>query len=130
MKKNKITIIINKSIDDVFEFTTNPINTHLWIPSIKKEICEEYPPKIGTKYKNCGDDENWDEYKVSNYIHNKEFELQDLEKNYVVKYSYKSLETNKTEMEYYEWVNEGELENPFTNEIILNLKKVMEKLSK
>jgi len=34
MKENKITIIINKPIREVFEFTTYPKNTHLWIPSI------------------------------------------------------------------------------------------------
>ena len=46
MKENKITVIINKPIGEVFEFTTNPKNTHLWIPSIEEEIAEEYPPKI------------------------------------------------------------------------------------
>ncbi|MCK4635383.1 MAG: hypothetical protein KAT04_05335 [Methylococcales bacterium] len=54
MKKNKITIIIDKPIEEVFEFTTNPKNTHLWISSIEEEIVDEYPPKIGTQYKNTG----------------------------------------------------------------------------
>jgi len=48
MKENKISIIINKPIEEVFEFTTNPKNTHLWITSIVEEVSDEYPPKIGT----------------------------------------------------------------------------------
>jgi len=49
MRENKIKVLINKPIEEVFEFTTNPKNTHLWIPSVDEEISEEYPPKIGTK---------------------------------------------------------------------------------
>ncbi|MEI7563640.1 MAG: hypothetical protein WCJ39_08670 [bacterium] len=52
MKENKLTIIINKPINEVFEFSTNPKNTHLWVDSIKEEITNEYPPKMGTIYKN------------------------------------------------------------------------------
>ena len=64
MRENKITVVIDKSIDKVFEFTTNPQNTHLWIPSISVEVADEYPPKINTRYKNRGESDNWDEYKV------------------------------------------------------------------
>jgi len=52
MKENIISIIINKSIHEVFEFSTNPQNTHLWVDSIKEEMTNEYPPKLGTIYKN------------------------------------------------------------------------------
>ena len=34
MKENKIVVIINKPVDEVFEFTTIPQNTHLWASSI------------------------------------------------------------------------------------------------
>jgi len=64
MRENKITVVIDKPIDKVFEFTTNPQNTHLWIPSISVEVSDEYPPKINTRYKNRGESDNWDEYKV------------------------------------------------------------------
>ncbi len=46
MQENKITVIINKPIEEVFEFTTNPKNTHLWITSINEEIAEEYPQRL------------------------------------------------------------------------------------
>jgi len=127
MKKNKITVIIDKPIDKVFEFTTNPQNTHLWIPSIKEEVAEEYPPKINTKYKNRGEKSSWDYYKVVEFQKNKVFVLSDLDENYFVKYTYRKLNERKTEMEYFEWMNEGGLSNPFTENILMNLKKTMEK---
>ena len=126
MKQNKITIIINKPIKKVFEFTTNPKNTPLWITSINEEIAEEYPPKINTRYKNRGKDYNWDFYKVLEYKENKAFILSDLNENYKVKYTYKKLNDNQTEMEYFEWMKKGKLNNPFTEDILLKLKSVME----
>ena len=125
-KVNKITVIINKPIGEVFKFTTNPNNTHLWIPSIVEEIAEEYPPKLNTKYKNRGKESKWDFYKVMEFEENKVFALSDLDENYFVRYTYRKLDDNKTEMEYFEWVKQGELSNPFTKEILLKLKSVME----
>jgi len=126
MKENKITIIINRPIKEVFEFTTNPENTHLWIFSIKKEFSEEYPPKIGTKYKNCDDNANWDFYKVTDIEKNKIFTLSDLDDNYNVKYSYRVIGDSETEMEYFEWMKTGELKNPFTIDVLEKLKSIME----
>ena len=126
MQENKITIIIDKPIEKVFEFTTNPKNTQLWIPSIVEEVAEEYPPKIGTQYKNRGDDSNWDFYKVIEFQNNKMFTLSDLKDDYHVKYTYRKINDNQTEMEYFEWVKNGELSNPFTEDIIKKLKDIME----
>ena len=55
MKENKISVVINKPIHEVFEFTTNPSNTHLWIASIIEEVADQFPPQIGTQYKNHGE---------------------------------------------------------------------------
>jgi len=52
--------------------------------------------------------------------------LSDLDENYFVKYTYRKLDNNKTEMEYFEWMINGELSKPFTEDILENLKKVME----
>jgi hypothetical protein len=46
MKENKLTIVIDKDIQTVFEYTTNPSNTHVWIDFIAEEIAEYYPPMI------------------------------------------------------------------------------------
>ena len=127
MKENKIAVIVNRQIDEVFEFTTNPQNTHLWIPPISEEVTEKYPPKINTRYKNRGEDDDWNEYKVVDFQKNKIFVLSDLDENYFVKYTYRKLDDNKMEMEYFEWMTDGELEKPFTKDILENLKKVIEK---
>lgn len=125
MKENKIEIIIDKPIGEVFEFTTNPENTHLWIDSITEEVSEEYPPRIGTTYKNKGENTPWDVYTVIELEKDKIFTLTDLE-NYTVRYSYTSLGENQTKMEYFEWVKEGELSNPFTQDTLIELKSIME----
>lgn len=126
MRENKITVTINKPIDKVFEFTTNPQNTHLWIHSISEEIADEYPPKINTRYRNRGKTNDWNEYKVVDVKKDEIFILSDLKENYFVKYTYRKLDDNKTEMEYFEWMKNGELSNPFTKNILGNLKKVIE----
>lgn len=127
MRENQITVVINKSIDEVFEYTTNPKNTHLWIPSISEEVADEYPPKINTEYRNRGDNLDWNKYKVVDFEKNKIFILFNLEDKYFVKYSYRKLNDNKTEMEYFEWMIDGELSSPFTEDIFGNLKKAMER---
>ena len=126
MKENKIAVIIEKPIYEVFDFTTNPQNTHLWVSSISEEVADEYPPKKDTKYRNRGVDGKWNEYRVVDFKKDETFILSDLEENYFVKYTYRKLNDNKTEMEYFEWMTDGELSNPFTEDILGNLKKVME----
>ncbi len=42
------------------------------------------------------------------------------------KYSFKKCDDNSTELEYYEWVKSGYLENPFTTKTLRTLKSVME----
>ena len=129
MQENKIIIIIDKPVEDVFEFTTNPRNTHLWIPSIQEEIAEDFPPRIGTQYKNRCEGSDWDVYKVIEYEPNKIFTLSDLNGNYHVRYTYKKLSDGQTEMEYFEWMKIGELKNLFTQDILQNLKYALEKIS-
>ena len=126
MNKNTLTIKIDKPVEEVFKFTTNPKNTHTWVPTISVEVADEYPPKINTQYKNRGEDGDWDVYKVVDFQPNNLFILADLNDNYHVKYTYRKLDDRTTEMEYSEWMEVGELGNPFTMSILGNLKKVME----
>jgi uncharacterized protein YndB with AHSA1/START domain len=126
MRENKVKITINRPVEEVFEFTTNPKNTHLWIPSIQEELADEFPPKIGTQYKNRGESFNWDFYRVMEYHPPKIFTLSDLNGDYHVRYTYKKLDDNTTEMEYFEWMEHSELKNPFTQDILDKLRSVME----
>lgn len=123
MQKNKLTITINKPIEDVFAFTTNPKNTHLWVPSIEEEIADDYPPRIGTQYKSRGKDSDWNYYNVSEFEENSSFALVKSDKSYSVKYTYKKIDADSTEMEYCEY---GELGDPFTKEVFNKLKSIME----
>ncbi len=127
MRENKLTVVIDRPVEKVFEFTTNPKNTHLWIPSIEEEIADEYPPQIHTLYQNRGKDSDWEVYKVLEVKKNATFVLTDLKDNYVVSYTYDVLTSTKTEMEYFEWMKRGdELANPFTEDILSGLKAIME----
>jgi hypothetical protein len=127
MNKNKITIVIEKPVSEVFEFTTNPKNTHLWIPQINQELSDKYPPEINTVYKNTGNLGKWNYYKVIEFEKDRVFALKSSDGNYFVKYSYKKLGKARTEMQYFEWVDDGEIESPFTRDILERLKGVMEK---
>lgn len=126
MKQNKLTIKINKPAREVFDFTINPKNTHKWIKSIEIEKSSDWPIKISTKYKNKGKDNNWSEYKVTDLKQNKVFELVSSDSNYHVRYTYKPIDQNSSEMEYLEWVDKGELDNPFVQSTMEKLKELVE----
>lgn len=123
MQENKITIIIDKPIKEVFEFTTNPKNTHLWVPFIEEEVADEFPPKIGTAYKSRRGD-SWNVSKITEYERNKVFKLEN--DVFSVRYSYRKINDNTTELVYLESVKQGKLTNPFTKEVLKELKLIME----
>jgi len=125
MQKNTISIIINKPINEVFEFTTNPKNTHLWVSFISEEVASEYPPKINTIYKSRRG-KKWSKMKVVKFDKNKIFTLSSLDEKLFVKYKYYKLNNNKTRLEYCDWLVGGDFKSPITENILKNLKKIME----
>ena len=48
------------------------------------------------------------------------------DKNYNVRYTFEPIDENTTQVEYYEWVEKGELEEPFTPDILLKLRRLLE----
>ena len=126
MKENRLTVTIGRPISEVFFFSINPENTKKWIPTMLEEISSDFPPQIGTKYKNRVEGGEWDEYIVSEYEDGKLFSLRDLMNNYNVRYTYKSISANITEMEYFEWNNAGTLSNPFSISNLNTLKSLLE----
>ena len=126
MKDLTLKIIINKSAKDVFDFYINPNNTPLWINSIVKEETSDWPIKVGTIYKNKGISNTWNEYVVTQLKDGELFELAMKNSSYHVRYTHKVIDDTSTELTYYEWVDSGELEEPFTMEILQKLKTLLE----
>ena len=126
MKSNRLLIRINKPLSVAFQFTLDPKNTPLWIDSIVKEEVNEVPTKVGTIYRNINKKNVWSEYLVTKYEKDKTFEFVSSDKNYHVKYTFLPEEDNTCELEYFEWVENGELKNPFNIQILEKLKSVLE----
>jgi len=127
MKEVKLTVTINRPAHEVFDFTLNPENTPKWIDGIVKEQTNESPTKLGTIYKNQSSDGNWNEYEITAYEPGIMFVMSKKDGNYHVKYTLKPLGDNQCELEYYEWVDSGDLDEPFTQDILDKLKDIIEK---
>ena len=127
MKDNRITIQIETPVQKLFEYTINPKNTPKWIESIVKEETNEWPVRIGTVYKNQNKLGKWSEYSVADLKTNEIFKLVSKDKNYHVRYTYISLGKNTSTLEYYEWVDKGEIEEPFSQEVLKKLKLLLER---
>ena len=125
MKQNKISIEINCPVKEIFEFTLNPKNTPLWIDSVVCEETNEWPVKLGTKYKNVNGGGQWSEYTVVKFGP-KVFEMKQSNSSYHVSYTFEQISDKKTKLTYFEWVDKGELNDPFTLSVLEKLKKVIE----
>lgn len=126
MKEVRLTVRISRSAGEVFDFTLNPANTPKWIDGIVIEEASESPAKLGTVYKNQGSDGTWNEYEITEFEPGKMFVMSRKDGNYHVRYAVKPLGDDECELEYYEWVDDGELDDPFTQDILYKLKEVID----
>jgi Polyketide cyclase / dehydrase and lipid transport len=130
MKDLKLAITINKPAKEIFDFTLNPKNTLKWVDFIAVEETNEWPPKLGTVYRNRGaDDADWSELALTEFEQDRLFTMSKTDGSYHVRYTFTPISPDKTELEYYEWTDRSELSVPFTMEPLQKLKKLLEQSS-
>jgi hypothetical protein len=127
MKTNTLKIIIHRSVRDVFSYYINPKNTPLWWIDMIKEETSEWPIQVGTVYKDLDKKGNWSSCTVEALKENELFQLISSDTNYHVRYTHNKMNENTTELIYYEWVDKGDIEKPFTIDILQRLKQNLEK---
>ena len=126
MKENRLTIYIDKPIEEVFIYSLESANVPKWINSIEKEIPLERPIKLGTKLKNKGfNSSEWNEYEVIEFLPPKSFTLRKLNDDYFVKYTCTKNGTG-TSFEYYEWAENKNLDDIMEMGALELLKKLIE----
>ena len=84
------------------------------------------PPKLGTIYRNKGQDGTWNEYEMTEFETDKTFTLTRLNGNYHVRYTFQPTSNDGCDFEYYKWVDEGELDDTFSQEVLEKLKSILE----
>lgn len=126
MKETEITLPIHRTPQDVFNFCLDPKNTPKWVDSIVTEQTNEWPPKVGTIYRNQNRNGVWSEYKVVALDPTTMFEFKLASSPYHVRYTLRPLSPDTTELTYFEWMEDGELAEPFTPDILQKLKQVLE----
>ncbi|MGZ6004854.1 MAG: DUF3284 domain-containing protein [Candidatus Saccharimonadales bacterium] len=127
MHKKSHTVIIDKPVHETFLASLNPKNTPLWIEGMVEEQASEFPPKLGTLYKNRGETGGWTEYSITEFESDKVFTLSQKDGAYHVRYVFKPQEDNQTELTYTEWEDNGTLESPLPESAIQKLKELIEK---
>ena len=123
MSENKLTVIINKPITDVFAFSVTPPKAKFWVPGIVDEKTNEWPAKVGTIYTEYKEDNTSFNIIVTDYKENEYIEWQAEDGNYHVRYTFTSVEENTTELMY---VETGDVTDPFTQDVLSKLKSVIE----
>jgi len=126
MKEITLKIKVNKPVSEVFEFTLDPKNTPRWIDSIELEEVSNWPAGVGTEYRNKGKDGHWSTYTLVEIKPGKTFVLSKDDNNYKVQYKFIPIDESSCEFEYHEWVEHGELDDPFEQENLKQLKEVLE----
>jgi uncharacterized protein YndB with AHSA1/START domain len=125
MKELILSVSIKRPAREVFDFTLNPQDTPKWVAGIFTEQANEIPTKLGTVYKNQDYEGNWREFEITAFEPGIMFEMTKKDDNHHVKYTFRPLDDNLCELEYYVWTDDAELRGAFTKE---NVEKLLQKL--
>jgi hypothetical protein len=126
MRQLILSILIDRRIDAVFDYLIDPNHSPEWVKEFKEEVASPWPPRVGTVYKNASHDGQWSEYQVEAFKPPRHFGLTNVSSKYHVEYMLSSPSPTATKLVYHEWVEEGELEEPFTIEPLERLRKILE----
>lgn len=126
MKDNKLSIRIERPVSEVFAFTITPPNTTKWIGGIVAEETNELPIRVGTMYTLRDTSNNILEYTIVALEKDKLVEWVSNDGNYHVRYTFAPAGDHATDFEYYEWVDMGDISDPFTLETLEKLKEQIE----
>lgn len=125
MKTQKLTIRIKRPATEVFDFVTDSKNTPKWIDFIAKEETNEWPPRLGTVYHNQDSAGVWQDLEMTEFEQDKMFVMTNRKTGYNVRYTLTPTDSG-TKLEYYEWMDNGDLDEPFTMEPLQKLKSILE----
>jgi len=126
MKQRVLSIEINRPCETVFNFLIDPDHSPDWIDSFKSETAAPWPPRVGTIYRNSNHQDEWTEYRVEAFKPPRHFGLVQMGGDYHAEYVLSSPTAESTLLKYHEWVEEGEIDKPFTIEPFEKLKAILE----
>jgi uncharacterized protein YndB with AHSA1/START domain len=130
MKDCKLTVTINKPVEEVFAFTIDPKNTPKWVASIVAEQTNEWPVKLGTIYRNQRQNGEWSEYEITEFKQNKAFVMRQKNDSFHVGYVFTPASNDAaTMLEYRVWKDEGEGELPESLTVAV-LQGILDKLKR
>lgn len=121
-----MTIVIDKPIQEVFNFSLDPKNTPKWISDIEIEETSEWPVKRGTIYRNKRPGDAWNTYELTAIESPYTFTLTSKDTDFSVRYTFKDLGDQKTEFEYFEWTKDKPFDK-FTFDHLEKFKEIVEK---
>lgn len=112
MKSNRLTVVVVKQIAEVYAFTADLKNVPKWQDGVAA-VDKDQQLGAGSVWRfHYKDGRVVDFDEVASKV-NDTFEIVSRDGNHHVRYSFKPLNSYKTEMEYFEWVEEGCLKSEY-----------------
>lgn len=122
MKTNEIRIEVKVPRAKAFEFTLEPLNKKLWLPSLKNETVSDDQIKLGASYIN-----NQGTFEITDYEKDVFIELTNNKNSFQCSYSFHKIDEQNTEIVYFEAMFDGsDLKEPMDRRHFEKLKTLLE----